>query len=229
MRALPLAILLVLCTAASSAGDVSGKVLFHGTPPKPFLLMMNADPKCMAQHKGPVYAEDVLVNPNGTLRNVLVAVKTGLSSRKFDLPGKSAVLDQKGCQYHPHVLGVMAGQEVEIINEDPTLHNVHSVSKANPQFNIAQPRAGMKMSKRFEQAETFKVKCEVHPWMGAYIGVFTHPFFAVTGDDGSYTIRNLPPGDYTIEAWHERYGTRTLSVKVTGSGPATADFTYEAK
>lgn len=229
MRALPLAILLVLCTAAASAGDVSGKVLFRGTPPKPFLLMMNADPKCMAQHKGPVYGEDVVVNPNGTLRNVLVAVKTGLPGRKFDPPGKSAVLDQKGCQYHPHVLGVMAGQEVEIVNEDPTLHNVHSVSKANPQFNIAQPRQGMKMSKRFEQAETFRVKCEVHPWMGAYIGVFMHPFFAVTGDDGSFTIRNLPPGDYTIEAWHERYGTRTLSVKVAGSGPATADFTYEAK
>jgi hypothetical protein len=118
---------------------------------------------------------------------------------------------------------------LEVVNSDPTLHNVHTLSKENPQFNIAQPKQGMKLTKKFEKPEVFKVKCEVHTWMGAYIGVFNHPFHAVTGDDGSFTLSKLPAGDYTIEAWHEKYGTQTAKVKVDAAGKVTADFKFAAK
>jgi plastocyanin len=208
------------------AGDISGKVGFNGTQPKSPRIMMNADPKCMSQHKGPALSEDVVVNKNNTLKNVLVYVKEGLGGKTFHPPAQKALFDQKGCRYTPHVLGVQVGQEVEIKNSDPTLHNVHAVSKANPQFNIAQPKQGMTMIRKFDQAETFKVKCEVHPWMSAYIGVFPHPYFTVTGDEGTFTLQALPPGEYTIEAWHERYGTQTAKVKVTRTGSAVTDFSF---
>jgi uncharacterized protein (DUF2141 family) len=115
------------------------------------------------------------------------------------------------------------------VNGDPTLHNVHSLSKENAQFNVAQPKQGMRLTKKFDKPEVFKVKCEVHTWMGAYIGVFSHPYFAVTSDDGSFRLKNLPAGDYTIEAWHEKYGTQTMKVKVAASGAAAADFKFEGK
>jgi plastocyanin len=191
--------------------------------------MMNADPVCVKQHKTPVVGEEVVVNPNGTLKNVLIYVKEGLGSRKFDPPAAKLEFEQKGCQYTPHVLGIQVGQELEIVNGDPTLHNVHSLSKENAQFNVAQPKQGMKLTKKFDKPEVFKVKCEVHTWMSAYIGVFSHPYFAVTADDGSFRLKNLPAGDYTIEAWHEKYGTQTMKVKVAASGGATADFKYEGK
>ncbi len=214
---------------AAMAGDVSGKVSFEGTAPKSLPLRMDADKVCRAAHKAPVKGEEVVVNANGTLKNVLVYVKDGLGSKKFDAPAKKVTFDQKGCIYSPHVLGIQTGQELEVMNSDPTLHNVHSLSKANPQFNVAQPIKGMKLSKKFEKPEVFKVKCEVHTWMGAYIGVFNHPFYAVSGDDGSFTIAKLPAGEYTIEAWHEKYGTQTAKVKVDAAGKATADFKFAAK
>jgi plastocyanin len=209
------------------AGDISGKVLFSGTPPKPVRIMTGADPVCQAQHKEPMFSEDVVVNKNNTLRNVIVYVKDGLGTRTFPAPTQKIELDQKGCRYIPHVLAVQVGEEVDIRNGDPTLHNVHSLSKDNPQFNVAQPKQGMILTKKFDKPETFRLKCEVHPWMSAYVGVFNSPFYAVTGDDGSFTLKGVPPGEYTIEAWHERYGTRTVKVKVE-RGTATADFTYAA-
>jgi plastocyanin len=223
------AALLAGLTGSAVAGDVTGKVSFEGTAPKKPRLMMNADPVCVKAHKSPVTGEEVLVNGNGTLKNVLVYVKDGLGSRKFDAPSARVTFDQQGCVYTPHVLGVQTGQELDVINSDPTLHNVHSLSKENPQFNVAQPKKGMKLTKKFDKAEVFKVKCEVHTWMGAYIGVFGHPFFAVTGNDGSFSLRKLPAGDYTLETWHEKYGTQAMKVKVGATGEAKADFKYTAK
>jgi plastocyanin len=221
--------LLAVLTASAVAGDVTGKVSFDGTAPKAPRLMMNADPVCVKAHKTPVTGEEVVVNGNGTLKNVLVYVKDGLGSRKFDPPASKLIFDQKGCQYTPHVLGIQTGQELEVVNSDPTLHNVHSLSKDNSQFNVAQPKQGMKLTKKFDKVEVFKVKCEVHTWMGAYIGVFSHPYFAVTGDDGSFSLKKLPAGEYTIETWHEKYGTQTMKVKVAAAGEAKADFKYSAK
>lgn len=218
-----------LVAATAMAGDITGKVSFDGAAPKAARLNMNADPICMKAHKDPVFSEEVVVNKNGTLKNVLVYVKEGLGGKKFDAPSTKVEFDQQGCQYTPHVLGIQAGQELVVKNSDPTLHNVHSLSKENPQFNVAQPKKGMTLTKKFDKMETFKVKCEVHTWMNAWMTVFNHPFFAVTGADGSFNLKKLPAGDYTIEAWHEKYGTQTMKVKVAASGEAKADFRYAAK
>ncbi len=211
------------------AGDVTGKVVFEGNPPAPTRLRMDADKVCARAHTSPVMGEEVVVNKNGTLKNVLVYVKDGLGGKKFDPPATKLVLDQIGCIYKPHVFGIMAGQELEILNSDPTLHNVHSLSKANPQFNQAMPMKGMKLTKKFDKVETFKVKCEVHPWMGAYIGVFNHPYFDVTDDNGNFTLKGLPAGEYTIETWHEKYGTQTMKVSVGATDKKTVDFKYAGK
>jgi plastocyanin len=216
-----------LCIAMQAhAGDITGKVSFEGVPPKPVRIMTNADPKCTVQHKDPLYGEDVVVNKNNTLKNVVVYVKDGLGNKTFAAPAQKVLFDQNGCRYTPHVLGAQVGQEIEIRNSDPTLHNVHSMSKENPQFNIAQPKQGMTMTRKFDKPETFKVKCEVHPWMSAYIAVFNNPYYAVTGDDGTFLLKSLPPGEYTIEAWHERYGTRTSKVKVDGTGSVGQNFIF---
>jgi plastocyanin len=208
-------------------GDVNGKVSFDGKAPAAAKIQMNADPVCKKVHKADVFSEDVVVNSNGTLKNVLVYVKDGLGGKSFSAPTTKVLFDQTGCQYVPHVLSMSVGQEVEVRNSDPTLHNVHSLSKLNPQFNQGQPNKGMKMTKKFDKAETFKVKCEVHTWMGAYIGVFNHPFHAVTGADGSFSLKGLPAGDYTIEAWHEKYGVQSGKVKVDAAGKATLDFKFK--
>ncbi len=211
------------------AGDIVGKITFEGAAPKGSKIKMNADPVCMKAHKEPQLSQEVIVNKNGTLKNVLVYVKEGLGGKKFDVPTSKVEFDQIGCMYTPHVLGIQTGQELLVVNSDPTLHNVHSLSKDNPQFNVAQPKKGMTLSKKFDKPESFKVKCEVHTWMNAWITVFNHPFFAVTGDDGSFSLKKLPAGDYTIEAWHEKYGTQTMKVKVAATGSQTADLKFVAK
>lgn len=229
MTRLILATVVVLVACDAFATNVSGKVTFDGAAPKMGRLQMGADPVCQKAHKSPVLSEEVVVNKNGTLKNVMVYVKDGLKTRKFDAPVAKAEFDQIGCVYTPHVLGVQTNQEVVIINSDPTLHNVHALAKKNQEFNIAQPVKGMKTTKKFDKAEIFKVKCDVHAWMGAWIGVFEHPFFAVTGDDGSFTLKGLPAGEYTVEAWHEKYGTQTGKVKVEATGEAKLDFKFTAK
>jgi len=214
-------------TSTLISGDVTGKVEFKGKAPEEARINMNADPVCKKAHPGPVFGQEVVVNKNETLKNVLIFIKDGLPAKTYEAPKQKLLFDQKGCEYSPHVLGIMVGQELDIKNSDPTLHNVHSLSKLNPQFNRAQPIQNMVMTEKFDKVETFKVKCEVHPWMNAYIGVFNNPYFAVTGDDGSFTLKGVPAGEYTIEAWQEKYGSQTAKVKVGASGKATVDFTYK--
>ena len=210
-----------------SAGDISGTILFEGGAPKPIPLFMKADQACAVQHKKPVNSEEVVVNQNGTLKNVFVYVKDGLGATKFDPPAGKAVLDQKGCVYLPHVLGMQVGQELEFLNSDPCLHTAKASPKVNTPFNLAQPLQGMKLTKKFSNAEIFLLQCAAHNWMNAYIGVFSHPFFAVTGDDGSFSIKGLPAGAYTIEAWQEKYGTRTITVTIGAADVKTVDFKYK--
>lgn len=211
------------------AATVTGKIAFEGQPPTAEVIKMDADANCKLAHPDGVKNDDVVVNPNGTLKNVFVYVKEGLSGKKFEAPKEPVVFNQKGCQYSPRVFGIQVGQPIEIVNDDPTLHNVHSLAQKSQPFNLGMPIQGMKLKKTFTAPEVMvKIKCEVHPWMHAYAGVLDHPFFAVSGDDGSFTIKNLPPGDYTIEAWHEKYGTQDQKVSIAADGD-TKDVQFQYK
>ncbi len=212
-----------------AGGTIKGTVSFEGRGPKPRAIKMGADPVCAAQHKEPAYSEAVIINENSTLRNVLVSIESGLGENSFAVPEEPVTLDQKGCRYEPHVWGVRAGQTVEILNSDATLHNIHSLSKVNPQFNSAMPKIVKKKTQIFKKAEdVFKIKCDVHPWMGTYVGVFDHPFFAVTNDTGGFVLPDVPAGTYTVRAWHEskRLPAQTLTVTVKDGETAMADFTF---
>ena len=209
------------------AGQITGKVNFTGTAPAPQKISMDADPVCAGLHSEPVFTEDVTVNPNNTLKNVFVYVKEGLEGKTFDTPKEAVVMDQKGCQYHPHVFGVMVNQPLDIVNSDSTLHNVHGMPAQTKEFNLGMPIQGMKLTRKFDKPEVVvKFKCDVHPWMHAYAGVLPHPFFSVSKDDGSYEIKNLPAGTYVIEAWHEKFGAQTQKVSVDETGTQTADFSF---
>ena len=204
---------------------LTGKVVFEGTAPAPTPIKMDADPVCLLQHKDGASSEEVVVNPNGTLKNVFVYVKKGLEGKKFDAPKTPVTFNQQGCHYDPHVFGIQVNQPFQILNSDDTLHNVHALPKNSKEFNLGMPIKGMKLTKTFTSPEIMvKVKCEVHPWMAAWGGVVDNPFYAVTGDDGTFTIKDLPPGEYELEAWHEKYGTQTATVKVPDSKEVSFTF-----
>ncbi len=210
---------------AVDGGVLTGKVMFEGTAPAPVPIRMDADPVCLLANKNGASAEEVLVNANGTLKNVFVYVKQGLEGQRFDTPTTPVTFDQKGCHYTPHVLGIRVNQPFEILNSDGTLHNIHALPKNSPEFNLGMPIQGMKLTQKFTAPEVMvKIKCEVHPWMAAYAGVLNHPFFAVTGDDGSFSLKGLPPGQYTIEAWHEKFGVQEATVKIPDQGEVNFTF-----
>jgi plastocyanin len=206
--------------------SVTGKASFSGTAPVPEKLDVKSDPACGSG--GEVFSEQAVVNSNGTLKNVFVYVKEGLdAAQTFEVPLDKVVLDQKGCKYTPHVFGVQVGQPVEILNSDATLHNVHGMPKQSKEFNLGMPIQGMKITRKFDTPEVMvKFKCDVHPWMSAYAGILPHPFFAVTGEDGSFEIKNLPAGNYVLEAWHEKFGVQTQNVTVGDDGTAAAEFSF---
>ena len=214
----------------SFAGDVQGKITFDGNAPKMKPLRMDADPVCVANNEIQPRKEWLVLDENNGVKNVLVFVKESKSGTLVDIdyvPKDKAVIDQKGCVYVPHVLGVMVGQQLDILNSDGTLHNIHALPKVNKEFNKAMPRSKKQMSVTFDKVEApFKVKCDVHPWMGAYLGVFDHPYFAVTDDSGSYSISGLAPGKYVIEAWHEKLGSQSADITVDDSG-VSQDFTFK--
>ena len=202
-------------------------MLFQGEAPVMPIIDMSSNPQCERQHHSPQKAEVVVVNSNGTLRNVFVWIKDGLPRARWTPPAESAKLDQKGCVYSPHVLGIMEGQQLEILNSDPVNHNVHAESahqSALERIRAASSRAQVQ-AVRFA-GSSFPVTCSVHPWMRSYIGVSPHPFFAVTGDDGTFILKGVPPGTYTIEAVHEKYGRKEGKVTVAPTGSATLDFSY---
>ena len=218
MKRIPLVIsALFLFTLPAHAATLTIKAPFEGTAPAMDKIKADADPKCKMAHPDGITPDQVVINPNGTLKNVFVYVKEGLPAGKtYDAPKGSVVFDQKGCQYTPKVFGIQVNQPLEILNSDDTLHNVHALPTQSQSFNLGMPIKGMKLKKTFTKPEVMvHIKCEVHPWMSAYAGVLDHPFFGVTGEDGAAAIKDLPPGEYTIEAWHEKYGTQTQKVTVT--------------
>ena len=213
----------------ANGGTITGKVAFDDAKPAMKNIDMSAVPYCTKAHAAdPAKYEDAVVNGNGTLKNVFVWVKSGLPDKQWQVPTTPVLLDQNGCQYKPHVIGVMAGQQIDIKNSDATNHNIHPQPQTNQEWNESQPPGTPDKMQSFPRQEVLiAVKCNIHPWMKSYIGVVSHPFFAVTGDDGTFTIKGLPPGTYTIEMIHEKYGKQEQQVTVGAKESKTADFTVK--
>lgn len=207
----------------ATAAVVTGRVTFSGQAPAPTPISMASDPRCPTG----ATAQPVLVGANGSLQNAFVYVKDGLGNLKFPVPATPVVLDQNGCQYSPHVFGVQVGQTVEILNSDPTLHNIHAWPTINQEFNVGQALQGLREKHVFSTKEVMvPFKCDVHKWMNAYVGVLDHPFYAVTGADGTFSLEGLPPGTYTVEVWHEKLGTQTQSVTIAAKETRDVAFAF---
>ena len=214
---------------ANAASTVSGTITFAGKPPVLRPLAMDADPACAKLHGGkPVPAEMLVLGGGSTMGNVIVWVSKGLPAGKtWPAPKTPVTLDQRGCLYVPHAMGIMIGQPYRILNSDGILHNVHSLPKVNPQFNKPMPPSMKETTTTFTKPEPiFQIKCDVHPWMSAYIGVFTHPFFSATKTDGKFTISGLDPGTYELTAWHERLGTQSASITVAANENKSQNFKF---
>ena len=228
LRLAVLAAVMVWPSVAGAASSISGTVTFDGKTPTLKPLAMDADPVCAKKHTGPVPNEMLVLGSGNTMGNIVVWVSKGLPAGKtFPAPSTPVVLDQNGCQYKPHVMGIMVGQPYKILNSDALPHNVHTLPKVNKPFNRAMPATVKEATTTFDKEEPiFPVKCDVHPWMGGYIAVFSHPFFSVTATDGKFTISGLDPGTYEITAWHERLGTQTAMVTVSGTDTKTQNFKF---
>lgn len=212
---------------ADAPSSVKGTVKFEGAAPKPTRIDMSQDPLCVKAHSTPVTTEDFVVGSDGGLANVVVYVSDGLTSHNFQPPAQPAVLEQKGCQYKPHVLAMQAGQKLDVVNSDETTHNIHPTPNNNREWNMTQPH-GMPLEQTFAREEiSIPVKCNVHPWMKGYIAVLKHPYFAVSDKNGNFEIKDLPPGTYTITAWQEKMPPQSQKITV-GAGEAKAlDFTFK--
>jgi len=214
----------------STAGDVKGTVTLDGMAPKNAAIKMNADPKCVTFNKTPQFQETYEVGGDGkSLANVFVYVKDGLGNYVYDTPTAPVRIDQQACRYHPHVFGIRVNQPLEIVNSDDTLHNIHAMPKGNAEFNTGQPIQGMKTTHTFSKQEIMvPFKCDVHGWMNAYVGVVDHPYFAVSDKDGKFELKTLPPGTYTIVAWHEKMGTQEQKVTLGEKDTKEISFTFKA-
>jgi plastocyanin len=211
----------------TTGATVRGIVRFEGKSPAPKPLSMGIDPVCAKQHSSPVMAQEVLVGPKGGLQDAVVFVAEGLGDQTFEAPAAPVVVEQKGCLYQPHVLAMRANQPLELVNDDATSHNIHPLPANNREWNKAEP-PGSKMEETFAREEiAIPVRCNVHPWMRGYIAVFKHPFFAVTSKDGVFDLSNLPPGTYTIKAWHEKLGSASQTVTVGENETKVISFVFK--
>lgn len=213
-----------------TAGVVSGKVLFTGKTPPRRKIDMDEEPLCAKQHGGAVYDETVIAGKDGALANAFVYIKLGLAGKTFEPPAEPVVIDQKGCGFGPRVLGIQVGQTLKVTNSDPVTHNIHPLAKTNREWNQSQAPGEEPFARRFTQPEVMiRVKCNIHSWMKAWVGAVAHPYFAVTGADGSFQLRNVPPGIYTLEVWQEELGTETQQVTLAPAGKGEVVFKFNEK
>lgn len=213
----------------STVATISGQVRFEGTVPAPTEVQLSGWSECAAQHpQGNPRADDVLVT-DSKLQNALVYIKEGLGDRIFAVPTEPVSIDQKGCIFVPRVAAVQVDQPLKFLNSDPLAHNVHGFAQKAQAWNVSLSVKGTSRTIKLDKPEAMiEVKCDIHPWMRAYVGAFDHPYFAVSGADGSFTLKNLPPGEYTIEAWHERFGTRSQKVTVGARETKEVVLTFSA-
>jgi hypothetical protein len=215
--------------ASSSSAVVKGVARFEGAPPKPAHIDMSADPQCAKMHPTGAAAQEIVTDGKGGLENVIVFVSAGLEGRTFDPPQEPVQMVQKGCMYQPHVLAMRANQKLDVVNADPTTHNIHPNPSNNREWNKSQPPGGP-LEETFAREEiAIPVKCNVHPWMRSYIAIFKHPYYAVSGEDGSFELKNLAAGSYTIEAWHEKLGTIFQKITIGESETKTVEFVFKPR
>lgn len=214
-------------TAATSASGIRGVVKFEGTVPKAKPISMAADPSCAKQHSGLVPTSEIVTDSKGGLQNALIFISDGLGDRTFEPPKEPAVITQKGCLYEPRVQAVQANQPIEVVNDDPTSHNIHPIPANNREWNKAE-LPGAKLEEAFAREEiAIPVKCNIHPWMRGYIAVLKNPYFAVSKADGSFDLPQLPPGTYTIKAWHEKLGTSTQTITIGPNQTKDINFVFK--
>jgi len=210
----------------TAAGTISGTVTYTGTPPKMRPIDMSKEPSCASQHATPVMTENVVTGAGNTVQYVVIYISAG--DQPGAAPAQAVRYDQKGCQYVPHVAVMQTGQPLDIYNDDQTSHNIHPLAKVNPEWNKSQPPGTPPIHARYDKPELIAVQCNVHPWMHGYFAVLTTSHYAVSGADGKFSIAGLPPGKYTVTAWHERFGSQSQEVTVTEGGTAPASFVFKA-
>jgi len=214
----------------ATAGVVSGSVRFAGPKPKRKPVDMSSDPACVEAHHGKPFDESLVVNPDGTLANAFVYIKSGLEGKTFEPPSTPVTIDQHGCWFGPRVLGIQTGQTLRVANSDPVTHNIHPLAQVNREWNHSQQEGDAPIARKFLKPEVMiRVKCNIHSWMHAFIGVLDHPYFAVTGADGSFQIPNVPPGEYVLEAWQETLPAQQQKISVDPSGKVKVDFTFRGE
>jgi hypothetical protein len=214
--------------AGPSGGSISGKVTYEGTPARQKPIDMSKEPSCAAQHPTPITTETVVTGPGNALENVVVYVSAGAPDDATP-PSQAATVTQKGCQYLPHVIPMVVNQELKVVNADQTSHNIHPLAKINREWNKSQPPGTPPFSEKFDKPEFIPVKCNIHPWMHSSFAVLKNSHYSVSSEDGGFTLANLPPGKYTVAAWHEAYGDQTQEVTISGSETKTINFVFKAK
>jgi len=214
---------------AATAGSVTGTVELNGMPPKMKNINMSAEAACAKQHTTPPTSQEVVAGKGGSLENVVVYLKGDFTKYKFAAPSGPSTITQKGCMYDPHVVAVETDQSLQVVNADPVTHNIHPLPKDNREWNESQPPGAAPIDRMFTHEEiAIPVKCNIHPWMKSYIAVFDNPYFAVTGPDGSFDLKNVPPGSYTLVAWHELYGTSEQPVTISPKESKTMKVVFQA-
>ncbi len=223
------AALLMACPALMfGAGTVKGKVTFTGTPVKQKPIDMSKEPSCAKQYPTPPTTQTIVTGEGDTLENVVVYISAGAPD-ETTAPTQAVTFEQKGCRYMPHVLAMRVNQELKVVNSDQTSHNIHPLAKVNREWNKSQPPGTPPLSEKFDKEEFISVKCNVHPWMRGYFAVLKTSHYDVSKDNGSFALPNLPPGKYTLTAWHEDYGTQTADVMIAGSETKNVNFAFKAK